>query len=148
VKDSNGIVVGPFYAGNLSIPEGTVVLSVGAEVVALPIDVDGFPMGHPDILFESTDCTGPPLVHDVTGGTGRSLLTGFGVGLVNTTVVYATGPESTKTVNSRLTFPTVGCGGFLGGCCNQNTQILPVQTAAAFDLSTFGLVAPFHLEGP
>src|SRR5262249_42719228 len=97
VKDSNGIVVGPFSPGTLSHPGGTVVVNVGPDIlVSLPIDYFRFPLGFPEIFFERVDCIGPPLVRDVTGT--MYPLTGFGVGLVNFTVVYAYGPGVTKTV--------------------------------------------------
>jgi len=71
------------------------------------------------------------------------------------TAYYVSGPSSERTVKSHLVFADDPTCGSLGGlfappdrCCIPGAYTGLVAPAVTFDLSTLGLVPPFHVEGP
>ena len=164
VKDSAGAVVG---AGASSV-----IITAGDKFFDVAVNKSGFvPAVFFDLnfkgYFERTDCTGTPLLAWPSDFATR-LVTPTFMTNVPGVLYYPAGPTVAHAA-SRLIHPfppppTVPCeqqsdGGTIvppDGCCilvHENPQIpgFPgtVYTPyATFDLSTLGLVPPFHVEGP
>jgi hypothetical protein len=155
VKDSNGQLVGPV----MSASELYVVVErpVGAESLLVVVTRSGVAEGPTSSAlesqyFETTDCSGPGYRDEPQGG-----------GLFRETFVrgsqvyYLTGSMQTRTIASQLGFgaTAASCAAVMGlftppdVCCVAMVTplTLQVESIATFDLSTLGLVPPFHVEG-
>jgi hypothetical protein len=152
VKDVNGALVGLVVSAG---PRPIIERTIGGENVLLIVDPNGFldatvigdSVGKE---FESADCSG-----QMYGFVSFPAL--FHFGSVHLGVgYYPTGPNLVRTIQSTLFFSSAQtCATAHGvvippdGCCTPITpQPDSVAAVATFDLSTLGLVPPFHVEGP
>jgi len=118
------------------------------HVNALGIQTDvGSPV--PDYAYDSSNCSGPPLV--IVGPHALMTMAWFDADRVH----YALLPGRLRTFCSTSFFPADGVGvcadGFVrlpsGRCCKSaphNTGEKNLADFADLDLSTLGLVPPFH----
>ena len=126
----------------------------------LPVLSGGFGTSPIDIGYSNANCAGTayilassPCENENTLGAGQLVIdavTGFcgaavdtrGVGVTpNARLYYPTGPETTATICSQAGSENLGTG-----CANVTCSDQPAFPMATFDLSTFGLVPPFHLK--
>ncbi len=155
-KDANGVFVGLAEGGG---PTAVRRLPNG-DLVRLALDERGFKtqFEQPTFLdfwgsyyFVSADCTGTPLIP----ATGERITTTY----ISGATVYYPGAMITRTVNARIDVGLVSpsdCARFggtstsTGACCFPDHYTLQsgLGLVIALDLSTLGLVAPFHIEGP
>jgi len=162
IKDSNGQLVG---AINSTAADDTVVVtrSVDADHLLLIVTANGFR----DVIdppaqryFETSDCNGQGYSDAAYGG-GLFHFAAPHLGIV----YYRSGPVSSRSVASRLLYghDQASCAGVASsnvytvssfippdGCCGtfRSAFTFDVQPVASFDLTTLGLVPPFHVEGP
>jgi hypothetical protein len=159
VLDANGALVGPMidevniFVAPLS---GRVVRRLGNDVVSIPVDpVAGFPETPtpPPRFFANANCTGqmyvipPPVASFAIDPTTI---------IHDSVAYYALSPGSTLAYASVLSFfvapasCTGGGGTVVGadGCCSASASSTTLSPAGSFDLSTLGLVAPFHAMAP
>lgn len=167
VKDANGALVG-VVVGTAPIgdpvsaqPPGngtTVIRRVGSVPIEFYVTDTGFPeMEHAGLEFSNANCTGAPMVVVVAWVTAP--LVARAVVVKGTTAYYPTGPLVPGLYGaSRLRvfgYDAASCaadGGTFNpptGCCLPGSFGGPGGTpVAALDLTTLGLVPPFHVEGP
>jgi hypothetical protein len=152
VKDANGALVGfvtsmaNFGGGTLNDIQVTVTRQVGHAVVALDADASGFLMCGDsstysrDLYYTTNDCGGTPLM------------------LVNAapTLVAVACPDPT----THLAYYPTGTGAPLNpaaaraitvnglGSCMPDGGGGDYAPASTLDLTTLGLVPPFHVEAP
>jgi len=164
VKDSNGalvgFVIGPTFNPPFTVPDNLVDDRVTPVVrliedtwVQFRVDARGSlgfdtPLGD-SFEYESTDCTGNPLV--IVGASAMMSMAFVGP---DGTETYAILPGTPRMFHSNAFFPPAGetCSSTTlpnGMCCRTNIQTSPVKNLAntmALNLSTLGLVPPFHVE--
>ena len=145
------------------------LMQVGRKIagtqVRLTVSPDDFvPIGPTSgILFDGPDCTGQAYFD--TGSAGSPLLRPrfLEQGWVNGSALYYRphgSATTTFTQRSRLTIPAESSPGCPAGsqsvfippagrCCTDgSTYIVEGQVVSMIDVSTLGLVPPFHVEGP
>jgi hypothetical protein len=171
VKDVNGATVGDAF-GRVDGEGATVSRRLDGTLVNLRVDANGFRGDAlPSTLHESSDCTGQPLMQTdqkIPGLASTAFVRG-------TTAHYRKGHAFHLAVASALEYVSqasecvpkcVVCGFVCGpsgmicgdapsfippnGCCYtwKPALTLLVTPLATFDLTTLGLVPPFHVEGP
>jgi hypothetical protein len=156
LKDSRGTTIGLLVApGSGDDTTVSVVRQLNGKSVLFDANTDGLLSPSTGVVYyASGDCSGTPRIVEENARFSTVLLPGAVV--VGTTAFYASGPVSVVTWNSAedSTNPTdcISGGGTPtshGGCCTSDFND-SVESAAAetFDLSTLGLVPPFHVEGP
>jgi hypothetical protein len=165
VYDSKGQFVGAVIGSTLSPPftapptgnEGVtpVMRRVGTTLVEFNVNARGtiyYPPIADDILFESTDCTGPPLV---LVDANAMVSMAFGGFPGDEDLHYAILPGSSRTWHSDAFIPSgAPCAGTTigaGRCCiGSSTARGPKNLAdtATLDLTALGLVPPFSIQGP
>lgn len=164
VFDAKGQFVGTVIGSTLSPPftappgsnEGftPVVRRIGTTLVEFEVNARGtgyYPPIVDEILFESTDCTGPPLV---LVDADAMVSMAFGGFPTDEDLHYAILPGSSRTWHSDAFIPSgAPCAGTtIGGgrCCIAKTPAGPKNLAdtATLDLTALGLVPPFSIEGP
>jgi hypothetical protein len=154
VRDAKGALVGVLNGGN------RVVRRVGDQFFSFHVDANGFQdFGEVKFLYESPDCSGPAFLE--VGSTSPGLISALSV--YGTTGYYAAGPGSEHLIASEKFFPVSAdqCGARGGGTfippdgccrpCNAAEAACPtglVSPVMMLDVSAFGLVPPFHVEGP
>ena len=156
--DSNGTYVGlPAYgAGTAAVqrrPNG--------DLVFLDVNEAGWIAGAPGdaidafggVFYASNDCSGPPLYTVQHGNAARPAR------IAGTVAYYAPAETTISETHSDLeAIDARGCGlnaGVVVGpnrCCITSTHSLGADgnswgPIVSFDLSTLGLVPPFHVEG-
>jgi len=139
------------------------VRRLGGDLVHLDMNQSGFVQRGPTMLgtfdtyYVAPDCTGTPLFPVNFGSTDEYAEYVFNSGIFGSVAYYVPGPAVTLSTASRLvpTFTPSDCSSFYGtmipgGCCQPFPYTVPMGLApfATFDLSTLGLVPPFHIEGP
>jgi hypothetical protein len=158
VKDANNALVGAVLGTSL----GAVLVArqVGGSRLQLLVNENGFLQdpGVPRRLYESTDCSDPAWLDQgetgAPGGlSGTLILPAFRHGTVAFYPTAATGTMITP--HSLQIFDPVCAGGVLSPpdvCCLPIPQpdfgTVPVLPFTLLDLSTLGLVPPFHVVGP
>jgi hypothetical protein len=139
VVDATGRVVGPVVG--VSSPWLEVSLTAGGRVVSLTVTEDRFLAGSNQVRFESTDCSGPPLLLTFPPAPGVTRLEPpSGIGPDNVLFGESGGPEASVTVksfwNQFLTPP---------GCAPLAPVLSTVVPAAPLlDLTTF--TPPFSVR--
>ena len=172
VRDVNDSLVGPVVdlrwpdplwgqGGPVALGALTVLRKVGEIVLALGVDGAGFRkpayIDSGFLNFESADCSGPLLLSDRYAPQTDAPL--WVLPVVHGSIAYyisARSFVSERVVNSFVVFTDeFNCGAEWGGhfvppdrCCIQKSTTLRVAAAATLDLTTLGLVPPFHVEGP
>jgi hypothetical protein len=159
VRDSLGQVVGVFLD---AVAIGRVARRIDDQIVVFLVHQGGF-FTQIGITkhFETGDCTGTPFTSPVFSD--PSIVPLYSNGTVHGTILYYPGLSSTlRTILSQLDSPRTEAecadsgGTFVppDGCCRSPSTELPppnntVRQAPllSVDVSTFGLVPPFRLEG-
>jgi hypothetical protein len=162
VLDSQGTFVGAVMELDLNgVQTGAyVVRRLDSTPVMLHVTSAGFDTAeHNEIAvvaaYESADCSGTPLLApDGTNGFYPSH-----AGVAGSTAYYSVAQAATHTVQSQRTGgpglalappPQCGVNGTPladGSCCvPQAPSSGPFQEAVQFDLTTLGLVPPFHMD--
>ncbi len=175
VTDANGATVGAWRPWPDNI--GRAVLRFGGKAVAVPVLPYGFYDAQTVKTYhESTDCSGPPLLRDELIADGGNAHPDFLFVYAGTDVSGAIYYPSVLRFSSLLgSYDLAGCsvcapfncscaplttpsgcaaaGGHStapGECCfsyaSSGTEV--VGEVATVDISTLGLVPPFHVEGP
>jgi len=159
VRDSLGQVVGVFLD---AIPIARVARRIDDQIVVFVVHQGGFVTQTGNTKhFETGDCTGTPFTSPVFSD--PSIVPLYSNGTVHGTILYYPGLSSTlRTILSQLDSPRTEAecadsgGTFVppDGCCRSPSTELPppnntVRQAPllSVDVSTFGLVPPFRLEG-
>jgi hypothetical protein len=156
VVDSMGSLVGAVMEldGNYPQTGAYVVRRIDSTPVLFHASAAGLDnseqfVGMAAALFESTDCSGSPLVPaDVTAG-----FYPVRAGVAGTTAYYANGPATTRTIRSQI-YPRTSClAGEIaianGACCAPGGPYTEsFQEAVKLDLATLGLVPPFRIDTP
>ncbi len=156
VKDGRGNTVGT--AIGPEITTDPTVVGVLRNVNQLPVvffvNAAGFaPASNWTLSYASGDCTGPPRLAPDIATSGMLL---YGVAqIIAGTAYFATGPIADTVVGSTEVAidpeasPCAGTVTARGGCCFPAVGLIePEAAATSLDLSTLGLVPPFHVEGP
>ena len=136
VVDSLDRLVGPFEFG-------TALREIGGAVFRIGVNQNGF-SGPGSVQFSHTslDCSGPRYTQQAVGALIRNSDT------VGRKLFYAAEPLQLLTINSYedldLRVQDVNQPGFCIRFPNHDTFTYGLTTT--FDLSTLGLVPPFHLE--
>jgi len=149
VKDANGALV--------AIGTGPLVRTIAGTVVTLNVNPSGFPGGTVQLFHEGATCSGPRYfsnccesVVPLSALFVRQVLSDEGL-----FGHYQTGEPMVRTVGSyeRLGGYGPSCtsaGGFLTAsntCCfTYGPNAETTAEVTSFDLSTLGLVPPFHVE--
>jgi hypothetical protein len=147
VRDANGALVGPLLGASGT---GTVLRRVGDVLMTLTVDTTGFVDTFPSFDYESTNCSGPPLVPAPAAMLTIAPIVRGG------TAYYASGTPAAHTIQSTLTGSIVPGMCFSGtfvppdACCLTlpSPQTMQVTPAATVPLGTLGLVPPFRVTGP
>ncbi len=156
-KDASGMFVGMADFGGGSAG----VRRLGGNLVRLDLNPSGFIQrgtsifGTFDTYYVTPDCSGTPLFPVNFGTTDQYV---FSSAIFGTVMYHVQGPATVPSSTSQLVpNPNFApfCSGYSGtiipgGCCRPyfntfQTGLAPVVT---FDLTTLGLVPPFHIEGP
>jgi len=172
VKDANGAVVGTFASGGLrptQFPFGAAIRQIGADLVLFVVSRDGFgDVAISPLCFQSVDCTGTPLLGCAPPGASSPKATVDPQALVSPVYLpyadnvnrpalgyYQIGSASTRSVGSTLYFTSQNACATAGGsfaspstCCVPSPGSVETAEAASLDLTTLGLVPPFHVEEP
>lgn len=138
VVDSLGQVVGHF---DLTFGSGAVLRKIGDFTFYLFVEKNGFQRRGFTFYHTATDCSGPRYAYD----SGAAL---FKPGSTTAThLFYAAEPLQQITFSSEETFSELD-DPTQPGDCSQFAQPAkyPAGLVKTFDLSTLGLVPPFHLE--
>jgi hypothetical protein len=166
VFDAKGQFVGTVIGSTLSPPftapigssdEGftTVVRRIGSTLVEFEVNARGtgyYPPIADPVLFDSADCSGPPLVlldPDAMISMAFGITTG-----TDEDLHYTILPGSPRIWHSTAFSPNGSpCQGTLlprGFCCIAKTPPITKNLAdtATLDLTALGLVPPFSIEGP
>jgi len=134
VVDSRGHEVGP-----LVVPGGSVLRKVGAFIFQLHVHSDGFGESSLSSSHTTTDCSGTRYIGDDTSLLYRNSQN------TRTQLFYPADPLQEMTFNSfEQVFPPET--GLPPRCWRTNPETFSAGLVATFDLSTLGLVPPFHLE--
>jgi hypothetical protein len=154
VVDSQGNFVGAVLYLDQNAPQtgAFIVRRIDSTPILVHATAAGFDNGEANVnllvtYYESADCSGTPLVPaDGTGGFYPSRAYVWG-----TTAYYpVTAAVATHTAQSVLRGGPCpgGVGTPLGddACCLQSSWTLSFQEAVQFDLTTLGLIPPFHME--
>ena len=132
VRDANGAAVGTIMT--FDSPVATVVHSVNGRSMRLYVMESGFVDSCPALCFENADCSGTPYREASDGLLPLAEMCG-------TTVYYPVGQAGTRTM--------ARCRIGNGPCTAPPSPVdQNVTQVATFDVSTLGLVPPFHAEGP
>src|SRR5262249_10833324 len=99
--------------------------------------------GSQELLFESSDCSGAPLLQ-LNDGDEVRLIRDVHEPAFNT-FYYADVPVLDR---STCSICFVGAGQTCGATCTGSCQTVRTAPAVAVDVADLGLVPPFHVEGP
>jgi hypothetical protein len=130
----------------------------------LPVLPGGFAPTSMNIGFTNANCAGTAYIlgnyscntgNQITGGQGELIIdaiSGCGAAVdtrgvtatANALLYYASGPQTTATICSQAASGNLGAAGNCSNVtCSDQPGVFPMAT---FDLSTLGLVPPFHLK--
>ena len=135
VVDATGQVVGRLY--ETGFLDGKVVMAAAGFQVTLSLDSQRFRFASNRVVFESGDCTGPPLIH---GGGSFPAEPGLfpHTGLMGTLLLIEDGSTQAANVASQVSSDTGLCEGSLLG----NVDVRPSRVL--FDVGIY--VPPFTLR--
>jgi hypothetical protein len=172
VKDANGSLVGVVLQLQRSGSDAFITRQLAGVPVELLVNHDGFKDEPPlpdgssvfNLFSQTADCSGPFLMPLVSGtpepGPQAMVALAFVRGM---SAYYPTGPFAPTSFQSIRQFGTTQAQCQPGGnlevvyfkppdeCCYYVSipgGSPPLSPAATFDLTTLGLVPPFHVEGP
>jgi hypothetical protein len=155
---------------NSDTPVVRVVRSVGGRSVAFLVGLESsgaflgfYTFGTVVFQYGSTDCTGPAFLSADSATYNVPRFVNHVPPIPQVFVNgshggYQVGPVATHTISSAIIFTDeTSCQPGIGGrtftppdecCIPQSPTSADVPDAATLDLTTFGLVPPFHVEGP
>jgi len=144
-----GVFVGAVMQldGNYPQTGAFVVRRLDSTPVLIHVTSAGFDnseatVGMPSAYYESIDCSGTPFIPaDVTNGFYPSH-----AGVAGTTAYHSVTAATTRTMQSYTEPCSTGANGIC--CVASGPYSSSFQEAVQFDLTTLGLVPPFHIDVP
>lgn len=142
VKDANGALVGPVLeqsGGGLIVTR-----TINGHSLGIEVRKTGFMPNFSRLFFESNDCSGQALLFISVNDELNPL---FFVASVDGATAYY--PSTMNAADGRYTFTRSLLEESGSGLqCRADVYGSVAVPAIAFDLTTLGLVPPFHVEGP
>ena len=157
VKDANGTLVGIVLSTDCSGTCAAIVARRFAEGVTASFSVNtgGADISSGIVLFDSSDCSGTPLLDSASNVLPRLVAPGLFVSDATSLIAYyPTYPGSAHQIHSELQFGfQASC---IGGvftppdrCCLAANEAHTAAPAGTLDWTpVISLVPPFHVEGP
>ncbi len=157
VKDANGTFVGLVMSTDCSGTCAAIVSRHFTEgvVATFRVNTGGVDISSGTVLFDSTDCSGTPLLDSASDVLPRLVASDLFVSdTLSLTAYYPTYPGSAHQIHSKLQFGyQASCVGGVftppDRCCLAADEPHTAAAAGTLDwTSVFSLVPPFHVEGP
>ncbi len=157
VEDANGTSVGLVMSTDCSGTCAAIVSRHFTEgvVATFRVNTGGVDISSGTVLFDSTDCSGTPLLDSASDVLPRLVASDLFVSdTLSLTAYYPTYPGSAHQIHSKLQFGyQASCVGGVftppDRCCLAADEPHTAAAAGTLDwTSVFSLVPPFHVEGP